>query len=135
MPQRSILILDDHAQTGRALERYFQAQGYEAEAFTRVADARAKLAASVPSLMIIDELMPEMTGLQLIEQLRADERTQRVPIVIYSAIADDVLCRRAQPLNVSACWRKGSIDLSRMREQVDRILDGERPAATEAISA
>jgi CheY-like chemotaxis protein len=135
MSQRSILILDDHAQTGRALERYFQAQGFEAEAFTRVADARARLTSHVPSLMIIDELMPEMTGLQLIEQLRADERTQRVPIVIYSAIADDVLYRRAQPLRVSACWRKGSIDMPRMREQVDRILDGEQPAEADAISA
>lgn len=135
MSERSILILDDHAQTGRALERYFRSQGYVAEAFARVADARARLASHVPSLMIIDEMMPEMTGLQLVEQLRADERTRRVPIVIYSAIADDVLTRRARPLKVSACWRKGAIDLPRMREQVDRILAEAGSAHCPPISA
>ena len=122
MPQRSILILDDHAQTAHTLERYFQSQGFEAEAVTRIDEARQRLAKRQPSLMIIDELMPEMNGLQFVEQLRSNPQTSRVRIVVYSAIADEVLCRRCQPLGVSACWRKGSIELAEMNAEVERIL-------------
>ncbi|KAB8334241.1 response regulator [Scytonema tolypothrichoides VB-61278] len=83
-----ILLADDNADMREYVRKLLSAQ-YEVVA---VADGEAALAVAyeqVPDLVLSDIMMPKLDGFGLLTQLRADERTRSVPIVLLSARAGE----------------------------------------------
>jgi PAS domain S-box-containing protein len=80
-----IVIAEDHAETREYLCHVLQTAGFTVDA---VADGNAALAACVgraPDALVSDVLMPGLGGFELIERLRADERTAVIPVLLLSA--------------------------------------------------
>lgn len=83
-----ILVADDNADMRHYLARLLS-EHYDVET---VPDGQAALIAArerSPSLILSDVMMPVMDGLQLLQAIRADESTRRVPIVLLSARAGE----------------------------------------------
>ncbi len=87
-PQSRILLADDNADMRDYVRRLLGGQ-YEVEA---VADGEAALNAvreSAPDLVLTDVMMPNLDGLGLLRELRADERLKTVPVILLSARAGE----------------------------------------------
>jgi PAS domain S-box-containing protein len=87
-PSARILLADDNADM-RAYVRRLLAENYEVET---VADGEAALAAAraqPPDLVLSDIMMPRLDGFGLLRELRADERTATIPIILLSARAGE----------------------------------------------
>jgi len=80
-----ILIVDDHGDTCQALSRLLENRGYETHCAQNAIDAMEFLGSHLPDLIILDEMMPDMTGLELLRQLRGDPRFDQLPVIFYSA--------------------------------------------------
>src|ERR1700691_3192616 len=83
-----ILVADDNADMRRFLASLLGGS-YEVET---VADGAAGLAAArerLPDLVLSDVTMPKLDGLALLRELRADPRTQTVPVILVSARAGE----------------------------------------------
>jgi putative two-component system response regulator len=80
-----ILIVDDHIDTGTILARMLKRCGHDAVAVSSGAAALQWLEIARPSVMILDMMMPEMHGLEVLQRVRADARQKDVPVIIYSA--------------------------------------------------
>jgi signal transduction histidine kinase len=83
-----ILIADDNADMRQYLARLLSEQ-YDVET---VPDGQAAIEAiheRPPSLILSDVMMPVMDGFQLLETIREDERTRRIPVVLLSARAGE----------------------------------------------
>jgi len=82
----SVLIIDDDAKA-RRLAQAAVSKGLP-EYTIRTADGGeaglAAMLANPPSLVILDLMMPDLDGFEVLDRMRADERTQRVPVVILS---------------------------------------------------
>jgi YesN/AraC family two-component response regulator len=81
------LIVDDDPQA-RALYQEIVAQGLPGYAVRTANDGAAALAAMaehIPSLVILDLMMPGMDGFDALDQIRADPRTRQIPVVILSS--------------------------------------------------
>ncbi len=52
-------------------------------------EALTKVAASHPSIILLDVMMPKMNGLQVLEQLKNDPATRDIPVVMLSNLAGD----------------------------------------------
>jgi DNA-binding response OmpR family regulator len=79
-----VLVIDDSSD---ALEVYDIALSLEGFAVEGAADGRAGFAKAVelrPDLIITDLAMPVMNGWETIRELRADDRTRRIPIIACS---------------------------------------------------
>ncbi len=81
-----VLIVDDHADTRRLIRRILQAQG-DFEVFEAESGAEAlREAKRIPAdLVILDLMMPEMDGFAVLERLRAQPETARIPIIVVTA--------------------------------------------------
>jgi signal transduction histidine kinase/DNA-binding LacI/PurR family transcriptional regulator/AraC-like DNA-binding protein len=82
----SILIVDDDAHA-RELYREIVTRGLPGCPVQTASDgvtALATMAQEVPSLVILDLMMPGMDGFDLLDRMRADPRTRQVPVVILS---------------------------------------------------
>jgi CheY-like chemotaxis protein len=85
--QRSatILAVDDEPEALDVLRALFMVEGYEFIQAADCAQALAMITERQPDLIIVDYMMPGMSGLELCEYLRAEADTADIPIIMYSA--------------------------------------------------
>ena len=83
-----LLVVDDELSLLEALEAILSDAGYQVRAVTSGQAALNVLQASGgnrPDLIIVDIIMPEMTGLQLFDTVRADPSLSHIPFLFTSA--------------------------------------------------
>jgi signal transduction histidine kinase len=89
--ETSILLIDDEVQVREATERALHRLGYSVTAVSSVAEARPHLRGTRIALVVSDVMMPDETGLDLLQTMRAEGRTTPVLLVSgYSGVAADV---------------------------------------------
>ncbi|WP_437299692.1 ATP-binding protein [Sorangium sp. So ce426] len=132
-----ILVADDNADMREYLVHLLTPR-WSVEA---VSDGRAALAAALarpPDLVVSDVMMPELDGVELLRELRADPRTSSVPVVLVSARAgedavvegldtgaDDYLVKPFSPRELLARVRT-QIEMARMRRRAVEAAERER---------
>jgi two-component system phosphate regulon response regulator PhoB len=86
-----VLLVDDDRELASTLEYNLTAAGYQVESCASAAAAcRALAAGPLPDLVLLDLILPDTPGLELCRRLRASPRTARLPIVILSALSEEV---------------------------------------------
>ena len=86
----NILIVDDTPANLRLLIGILTAQGYGVRPAPDGTLAIASARAEPPDLILLDIMMPGLSGYEVCEQLKADERTRDIPVIFVSAL-DDVV--------------------------------------------
>src|SRR5512145_2043238 len=87
MATGSILLVDDEAKILNALAQALRADGHEVVATTCAREAQRLLSQRLFDLLIVDNLMPELTGLDLIRELSSAPASERPQIVMMTAHA------------------------------------------------
>ena len=88
LSQSSILIVDDHEQNRELLEAYLEEVGCKVRVAGDGLQAMAEVAASQPDLIILDVMMPRMSGYQVCRQLKSDPATRDILVVMVTALSD-----------------------------------------------
>jgi len=83
-----ILIVDDTPDNLRLLSAMLTKQGFEVRKALSGERAIASVQADLPDLILLDIKMPEMSGYEVCERLKADAQTCEVPIIFISALDD-----------------------------------------------
>lgn len=86
--KRTILIVDDEEDVLDLLQLVFETSGF---AVRRAATGKSAVSIAYeepPDVVLLDVMMPEMDGWQVLRTLKADERTRHVPVVMLSARAE-----------------------------------------------
>ena len=104
-----VLVVDDNQDTCELLARILRRAGHEAACETSAPRALRYLAAQVPDLVILDVMMPGMTGLELLQKLRADlAEHASIRVVVFSALSDAKTRAEAQRLGADDYVVKGT---------------------------
>ncbi len=84
---QKILVVEDNELNLKLFCDLLRAHGYEAEPVRDGREAVERARGFVPDLIVMDIQMPHITGLELIEQLKADEELKGIPIMAVTAYA------------------------------------------------
>jgi two-component system phosphate regulon response regulator OmpR len=84
MEDAHILVVDDDARLRALLSRYLAGEGFRVTTAETATDARAKLRAIHPDMMVLDVMMPGESGLTLTESLRREQGSD-VPVLLLTA--------------------------------------------------
>ena len=144
-----ILVVEDEADLALLLTYNLEAEGYSAESVERGDEAELRLIETPPDLVILDWMLPGVSGLEICRRLRARDDTRDMPVIMLTARgeeservrglsvgADDyvvkpfstpelmarvhALLRRARPERVASRLTAGDIDLDRETRRVKR---------------
>jgi len=144
-----VLIVEDEEPISLLLRYNLEAEGYTVETCVRGDEAEIRLKESQPDLLLLDWMLPGLSGIELCRRLRARENTERLPVIMLTARgeeaerirglstgADDyvvkpfsvpelmarvrAILRRASPEVVSTMLRSGDIELDRETHRVRR---------------
>ena len=81
-----ILVVDDNAANRDLLTRRLQREGYRVTSVAGGAAALALVAGESFDLVLLDLMMPGMSGFEVLCRLKADERTRHLPVIMISAL-------------------------------------------------
>ncbi len=118
-----ILVVEDNALNIKLFCDLLSAHGHEPQAVTDSREALSTARAFMPDLVITDIQLPHVSGIELMQQLRADNALKNVPIMAvtaYAAAGDDERIRAAG----AAAYVSKPISVARFAETVERLLAG-----------
>ena len=101
-----VLVVDDDESTCDALQRLLSRMGYTAACARSGRDALDAAEAARPDVIVLDWMMPEMDGLEVLRRLRSTPATRDVPVLLYSAVDNPELLGEAQKLGAQECVLK-----------------------------
>jgi CheY-like chemotaxis protein len=85
--RRTVLVVDDEAPSFELFRFILENGGFRAVLASRGAEALRLAKDEHPDLILLDLLMPGMTGLEVCRRLKADPPTAAIPVVFVSAVA------------------------------------------------
>ena len=89
MPQK-ILIIEDEPDIRKTLEYNISREGYEVISASSLSEARQNLESSSFSLLLLDLMLPDGSGLDLFRELKQDKSKSSMPVIILTAKDDEV---------------------------------------------
>ncbi|MCF5171669.1 EAL domain-containing response regulator [Pseudomonas canadensis] len=84
----TLLIVDDEPQVRKLLETLLQHEGYQTVCASSGEEALQVVAQQAPDLILLDIMMPGMDGYEVASQLKSDDATAGIPIIMLSALSD-----------------------------------------------
>jgi len=105
-PGRSIMVVDDSMTVRRVTQRLLEREGYSVVLAKDGVDALEQLQGATPDLMLVDIEMPRMDGFDLTRNVRGDERTKDIPIIMITSRSADKHRNYALQLGVNAYFGK-----------------------------
>lgn len=84
-----ILIVEDEPAIRQLIQDALTEQGFEVTAARSAQVARAAIADRVPDIVIVDWMMPQTSGMDLMREIRRDQTTQSLPIIMLTARATE----------------------------------------------
>ena len=120
----SILVVDDDGAAAEIYVSLLRIFGYEAAFVTNGLDALRRVGSVLPDLIILDMMMPDMNGLDVLRKIKADEQTTHLPVVVFSALDDEEWRQRAVTAGACDYWIKGGFDFGELQEKVASCLKG-----------
>lgn len=121
---RTILLVDDNSDDALLIRRFLEARKsyrvfHAKDGWDGLAQARQRL----PDLITLDLTMPEMDGFSVLEELRLDPRTNKIPVIVVSA--KDITAEEQQRLNgyIEGLYQKGSIPVRAFVNQVVEVIE------------
>lgn len=88
MDKKKILVVDDEPDVTALVAYHLRAKGFLVETLNDATASIAKARAFLPDLVILDIMMPHLSGLQVCRILRSEPRLARVPVVFLTAKAE-----------------------------------------------
>lgn len=82
-----ILIVEDDPLMARLYEKVFKFEGYEVDVAFNGVEGLDKVRSGKPTLIVLDIMMPEMNGLEVLDKLKADPETKKIPVVVLTNLA------------------------------------------------
>jgi two-component system phosphate regulon response regulator PhoB len=147
--QPRVMVVEDEEALGILLKYNLESEGYRVDIELRGDDAEISLQESTPDILILDWMLPGLSGIELCRRLRMRPDTQRLPIIMLTARgeeserirglstgADDyvvkpfstpelmarvkAMLRRARPEIVASILKVGELELDRETHRVYR---------------
>ena len=86
LPQSTVLIVDDNAQNVELLQAFLESLPVKIVTAIDGVDALEKVAAHSPDLILLDVMMPRMSGFQVCKRLKGEEKTRDIQILMVTAL-------------------------------------------------
>lgn len=85
MYRKKIMVIDDEPAVHRLLQIILGDEGYDIVGLGVSEDAGISVSSGKPDIIILDIMMPELDGFEILDMLKSDEETRDIPVIILSA--------------------------------------------------
>jgi DNA-binding response OmpR family regulator len=117
-----VLIVEDDTFLGGLLVEHFKKQGINVELVTNAEDALENILKDPPELILLDILLPKMSGLEMMKKLQETNILPTLPIIILSNFSQKDKVEEGITLGARDYLIKANVDLDEITKKVEAIL-------------
>jgi CheY-like chemotaxis protein len=121
---RRVLLVEDDRFLRRAGEAALRQRGFTVTVAMDGEEALRKVQAEVPDLILLDLLMPKVTGIEVLRALRSQDATRDVRVLVLSNSSREQDLEEIKRLGVTDYLVKANLSLQELGDRVARILEG-----------
>ncbi len=127
-----VLIIEDEDNIAIALDFLMTREGYTHDRVASGGEAMARIRAMQPDIVLLDVMLPEVSGYEICQEVRADSALDHVKILMMTARGSAMERRKGLALGADGFIAK-PFELKELRAEVKRLL--EAPSTTEGGAA
>ncbi|MDD5382455.1 MAG: response regulator [Candidatus Margulisbacteria bacterium] len=86
---KKILIIEDYPATTEMIENILKTEGFQVITAPDGPAGLKQARSGKPDLILLDIMMPEMSGFEVLEKLKAERETAKIPVIIISVRASE----------------------------------------------
>lgn len=120
---KKILLIEDDVFLGDVLTQKLQHEGYDITLVTDGKEGLAKISALKPDLVLLDIILPSLSGYEILELKHADPAIESIPVIIVSNSGQPVEIKRALALGVKDYLVKAQFDPEEVLTKVRAVFD------------
>jgi two-component system, OmpR family, phosphate regulon response regulator PhoB len=121
---KTILLVEDDRFLRRACEVSLRQRGFTVLTAADGEEALCAIRAELPALILLDLLLPKLTGLEVLRTLRSEENTRTVPVLVLSNSSNERDVQEVRALGVADYLVKANLSLRELGDRVGRLLEG-----------
>lgn len=120
-----VVIIEDDFKLANLYKGKLEEEGFGVEIFSDV-EAVSKVKSSKPDLVILDLIMPKVSGLSILRELRADWELETLPVLIMTNVEGTEEMEQAIKLGVDGYLLKSEVDLDTLVNRVKTLLESRK---------
>jgi len=120
---KKILFVEDESALQKTLGEYLRQEGYDIISALDGEKGIELAKATNPDLILLDLILPKTNGFEVIKQLKGDEKTQRIPIIILTNLEEMKDINQAIELGATTYLVKARYSLEEVASKVKDIID------------
>ncbi len=90
-----VLLVDDDEAIITVFSTALKKEGFETVQALNGREGVEKAKSEVPDLILLDQVMPDMQGNDVLKELKLDEKTKNIPVIVLSNFGQDELVKKA----------------------------------------
>ncbi len=119
---KKILTIEDDAFLKNIESSKFTKSGFEVATAMTKADVDQSLAASLPDIILLDMMLPDIDGYQILQNLKADEKTRNIPVIVFSNLSSDADMKKMTDAGAAAFMIKSNFTLDEVVEKIHSLI-------------
>jgi len=120
---KKILFIEDESALQRAAARILSDQGYQTLSAMDGETGIALAQKEIPDLILLDLVIPKKDGFTVLEELKKDEKTKSIPVIVLTNLEGNADVERALLLGATTYLVKTNYRLEEVVEKIKGILD------------
>lgn len=121
-PSKSILLVEDESSVREVLKRKLIQSGFKTTVAEDGQEAMVSLDHNIPSLILLDVIMPRMNGFDFLERIRADIRYRDIPVIIISNLEGDNDRTTGKNLGITDYVVKSNVSLRELMALIRQVV-------------
>ncbi len=118
-----ILLIEDNEFIARLYENIFTLEHYDVQVASGGEKGLETAKSWMPDLILLDIIMPNLSGIKILERLKAEDSTKSIPIVMLTVIGEEEVIDQCFKLGASGYLIKPSLNPDQVLKEVQTYLN------------
>ncbi len=120
--KKIILIIEDEDLMVRMYTKLFSFEGFDVSSSTNGEHGLKKAKEEKPDLIILDIMMPKMNGLEVLEALKSNPETAKIPVVILTNLGNDETLKQSLQLGAAGYLVKSQVTNESLVDEIKQYI-------------
>lgn len=130
-PDTKILLIEDEDPIRELYKRQLDLAGLPTDAFGNGKDGLYALAQHSYSIVLLDIMLPDYNGLQILKEIKQNEKTKSIPVILLTNLGQDAIIKEGFQLGAESYLVKAAYTPDQIIQEVKNILAKKRSTTTQ----
>lgn len=119
---KKILLIDDDLFILKTIAPKFEKNGYTVSTAKNAEEAKNRLSSSTPDVILLDMILPQTNGIEILKMIKSDPKSMDVPVVIFSNLSSETEYQQAMDLGAVKYYVKADLTPDNVVDEVNKLL-------------